>query len=195
MKGNCTRSFCDYWHPPESQFYKTESGFKFGDKCSFPHPRKHVGISGSSAAFENSRSPFFIHPEQFGTFPERLALPKPDEEILSGYEEGVRDGFLAWVKADAETILRRHVVDARGLYPAFREEPARRYGPSSQQCQLNDEVPNRLTEQRRLSVYNWTMRNLSWEGERGERRFMSRVHFTSRQLNGRHTYKPNGNGI
>ena len=113
----------------------------------------------------------FIHPEQFGTFPERLALPKPDEEILSGYEEGVRDGFLAWVKADPETILRRHVVDARGLYPAFREEPARRYGPSSQQCQLNDEVPNRLTEQRRLSVYNWTMRNLSWEGgEEGGRR-------------------------
>ena len=70
-----------------------------------------------------------------------------------------------------ETILRRHVVDARGLYPAFREEPARRYGPSSQQCQLNDEVPNRLTEQRRLSVYNWTMRNLSWEGgEEGGRR-------------------------
>ena len=29
----------------------------------------------------------------------------------------------------------------------------------------------------------------------GERGFMSRVHFTSRQLNGRHTYKPNGNGI
>ena len=107
-----------------------------------------------------------IHQEQFGSFPERLALPKPDEEILSGYEEGVRDGFLAWVKADPETILRRHVVDARGLYPAFREEPARRYGPSSQQCQLNDEVPKRLTEQRRLSVYNWTMRNLSWEGER-----------------------------
>ena len=107
------------------------------------------------------------------------------------------DGFLAWVKADPETILRRHVVDARGLYPAFREEPARRYGPSSQQCQLNDEVPNRLTERRRLSIENWTMRNLkSWEGEAGgERRFMSRVHFTSRQLNGRHTYKPNVNGI
>ena len=126
-------------------------------------------------------------------------MPKPDEEILSGYEKGVRDGFLAWVKADPETILRRHVVDARGLYPAFREEPARRYGPSSQQCQLNDEVPNRLTEQRRLSVYNWTMRNLkSWEGGEevgGKRRFMSRVHCTSRQLNGRHTYKPNGNGI
>ena len=35
------------------------------------------------------------------------------------------------------------------------------------------------------------------EGEEagGERGFMSRVHFTSRQLNGRHTYKPNGNGI
>ena len=27
----------DCWHPPECQFYKTESGCKFGNKCSFPH--------------------------------------------------------------------------------------------------------------------------------------------------------------
>ena len=33
------------------------------------------------------------------------------------------------------------------------------------------------------------------EEARGKRGFMSRVHFTSRQLNGRHTCKPNGNGI
>ena len=102
-----------------------------------------------------ARARHFIHPKQCSTFPGRLALPKPFEEILSGYEEGVRDGFLTWVKADPETILRRHVVDARGLYPAFREEPARRHDPSFQECQFNDEVPNRLTEQTRLSVQNW----------------------------------------
>ena len=32
-----TRSFCEYWHPPEGQFYKTETGCKAGDKCLFPH--------------------------------------------------------------------------------------------------------------------------------------------------------------
>ena len=26
-----------FWHPPECQFYKTESGCKFGDECSFMH--------------------------------------------------------------------------------------------------------------------------------------------------------------
>ena len=35
LKGICTKSPCDYWHPPEYQFYKSETGCKFGDKCSF----------------------------------------------------------------------------------------------------------------------------------------------------------------
>ena len=35
LKGTCTRSLCEYWHPPECQFYKTESGCKAGDKCLF----------------------------------------------------------------------------------------------------------------------------------------------------------------
>ena len=26
-----------YWHPPECQFYKNESGCKAGHKCLFPH--------------------------------------------------------------------------------------------------------------------------------------------------------------
>ena len=37
LKGTCTRSLCEYWHPPEGQFYKTETGCKAGDKCLFPH--------------------------------------------------------------------------------------------------------------------------------------------------------------
>ena len=30
LKGTCTRSLCEYWHSPESQFFKTESGCKAG---------------------------------------------------------------------------------------------------------------------------------------------------------------------
>ena len=37
LTGACTRSPCEYWHPPECQFYKTETGCKAGDKCLFPH--------------------------------------------------------------------------------------------------------------------------------------------------------------
>ena len=37
LKGTCTRSPCEYWHPPECQFYKTETGCKAVDKCLVPH--------------------------------------------------------------------------------------------------------------------------------------------------------------
>ena len=37
LKGTCTKLLCDYRHLPECQFYKSESGCKFGTECSFPH--------------------------------------------------------------------------------------------------------------------------------------------------------------
>ena len=37
LKGTCTRSLCECWHPPGCQFYKNESGCKAEDKCLFPH--------------------------------------------------------------------------------------------------------------------------------------------------------------
>ena len=37
LKRTCTNSFCEKWHPPECLFYKTKSGCRFGEKCSFAH--------------------------------------------------------------------------------------------------------------------------------------------------------------
>ena len=37
VKGTCTNSFCEKWHPPECLFYKTKSGCRFGEKCSYAH--------------------------------------------------------------------------------------------------------------------------------------------------------------
>ena len=37
LKGTCSISFCEMWHPPECLFYKTKSGCRFGEKCSFAH--------------------------------------------------------------------------------------------------------------------------------------------------------------
>ena len=34
LKGTCTNSFCEKWHPPESLFYKSGNGCRFGEKCS-----------------------------------------------------------------------------------------------------------------------------------------------------------------
>ena len=37
LRGTCSNSFCEKWHPPECLFYKTKSGCRFGEKCSFAH--------------------------------------------------------------------------------------------------------------------------------------------------------------
>ena len=37
LKGTCTNSFCEKWHPPECLFYKSEKGCRFGEKCSYAH--------------------------------------------------------------------------------------------------------------------------------------------------------------
>ena len=37
LKGTCTNSFCEKWHPPECLFHKTKSGCRFGKKCSYAH--------------------------------------------------------------------------------------------------------------------------------------------------------------
>ena len=37
VKGTCTNSFWEKWNPPECLFYKTKSGCRFGEKCSYAH--------------------------------------------------------------------------------------------------------------------------------------------------------------
>ena len=37
LKRTCNNSFCESWHPPKCLFYKTKSGCRFGEKCSYAH--------------------------------------------------------------------------------------------------------------------------------------------------------------
>ena len=37
LKGTCNNSLCEKWHTPECLFYKTKSGCRFGEKCSYAH--------------------------------------------------------------------------------------------------------------------------------------------------------------
>ena len=37
LRGTCSNSLCEKWHPPECWFYKTKSGCRFGGKCSYAH--------------------------------------------------------------------------------------------------------------------------------------------------------------
>ena len=56
LKGTCTKSFCQKWHPPECLFYKSESGCRFGEKCSYAHcqveeqPSKRFKKNGDRSA-------------------------------------------------------------------------------------------------------------------------------------------------
>ena len=56
LKGTCNNSFCERWHPPECLFYKTKSGCRFGEKCSYAHrqvdeqPSKRSKKNGDQSA-------------------------------------------------------------------------------------------------------------------------------------------------
>ena len=56
LRGTCNNSFCEKWHPPECLFYKTKSGCRFGEKCSFAHrqvdeqPNKRSQKNGEKSA-------------------------------------------------------------------------------------------------------------------------------------------------
>ena len=56
LKGTCTNSFCERWHPPECLFYKSENGCQFGEQCSHAHrqveeqPSKRSKKNGDKSA-------------------------------------------------------------------------------------------------------------------------------------------------
>ena len=58
LKGTCTNSFCEKWHPPECLFYKAENGRRFDEKCSCAHrqveeqPSKRSKKNGDKSAVD-----------------------------------------------------------------------------------------------------------------------------------------------
>ena len=94
------------------------------------------------------------------SFPTDFILPHPDDEILSGYEEAVssiRDGYTAWVKVDIASTLERHLVNLNSANPTFREAQDRRHSSPNPEYRVNNDVPNRLRENRRLSILSWNL--------------------------------------
>ena len=100
----------------------------------------------------------FIHPRQLSPFLERLKLPFPIDEILSGFEEIVSSGtdqFTAWVKTDPHDTLVQHMVDVQNAVAEFREASERRHDASSQTNRFTKTLSTRSPVRKRLSVYNW----------------------------------------
>ena len=77
LKGTCTNSFCEKWHPPECLFCKSENGCRFGEKCSYAHrqfeeqPGKRFKKSGDKSAVATLRIT-----RQFGCVFQDMEPPK-----------------------------------------------------------------------------------------------------------------------
>ena len=51
--------------------------------------------------------------------------------------------------------MKRHLVNVKSANPDLRESPDRKHSPTIKEYRFDTDAPNRLTEQKRLSIYNW----------------------------------------
>ena len=56
LKGTCTNSFCEKWHPPGCLFHKTESGCRLWEKCSCAHRQGRVHEKTNEMAHKFQRN-------------------------------------------------------------------------------------------------------------------------------------------
>ena len=61
LKGTCTNSFCEKWHPPECLFYKSKNGCRFGEKCSFAHRQVDAQPSKRSGSRVHHNTELWTH--------------------------------------------------------------------------------------------------------------------------------------
>ena len=123
----------------------------------------------------------FIHPKQLSPFLERLELPFPIEEILSGTEDVVSSGtdrYTTWVKTDPDcyfsTTYGRHSKGRR------RVPSARRHDTFSQGFHF-DNAPDRSLVQKRLSIYNWNSGHLRGKEGAFEKQIAGKWHVVTLQ--------------
>ena len=66
LRGTCNNSFCEKWHPPECLFYKTKSGCRFGEKCSFAHRQVDEQPTKRSETNEDKKCSGYIEKREIG---------------------------------------------------------------------------------------------------------------------------------
>ena len=145
-----------------------------------------IGPQGTATFWEKTEAPSppprrrcnFIYPKQLSPLHERLELPFPSEEILSGYEDVVSSGtdqFTTWVKTHPDVTSVRHMVDVQKAGAEFREASERRHDTSSQEYHFNS-----LVEQR-SSIYNWNPGPRRGKEDAFEKRIACRWHVITLQ--------------
>ena len=92
LKGACTNSFYEKWHPPECLFYKAEKGCRFGRKCSCAHhqvdeqPGKRSKKNGDKSAVATLKK----HEQHFRT--ERPLV----------YDHSLHDNWVAYYRKSSD---------------------------------------------------------------------------------------------
>ena len=66
-----------------------------------------------------------------------------------------RDGFTAWVKADPNDTLERHMVDSRKSFAEYREASVRRQEAPAQEYSSTSVCQTVHLFKKRVSFYNW----------------------------------------
>ena len=160
--------------------------------CALKYEQPLDTSSAPESSWEKSEAPLpllkrvcnFIHPKQLSPFPERLELPFPDEEILSGYEEDVsfiRDRFNTWVKGDPNTTLERHMVDVRKAFAEFREPSVRRQEASPQEYFSDSSVATRSHVQKKANRLQLVSGTSTWKQGAIEKRIAGKCHIITLQ--------------
>ena len=117
LRGTCTKSFCKKRHPPECLFYKTKSGCRFGEKCSYAY--RHVDEQPSKRSKKNDDKSAVAmlmkgdwHERRFVTDQGHDRSPQPDKK--SDKKFGRSDHLMhdSWV-VSFKTWSRRSLYYAR----------------------------------------------------------------------------------
>ena len=115
LKGTCNNSFCEKWHPPECLFYKTKSGCRFGEKCSYAHRQVDEQPIQKSKKNDDKKCSSYV------------------EEVLIGYESvGNLLSTMLMVTIDQvrPDKKRDHKLERRQLGCVFQDmTPPKSYSP------------------------------------------------------------------
>ena len=118
LKGNCTESPCEYWHPPECFFIRSESGCKFGAECLFLTGRlRNNQTKGRRRVVTKSAVPI-VKPTQLNPNPnhDRTGRPVVTEQTSLSSNQENRYKFLSCLQ---ELNLRKMQIMMERRDPFF----------------------------------------------------------------------------
>ena len=99
LRGTCNNSFCEKWHPPECLYYKTKSGCRFGEKCSFAHRQVDEQPSKRSKKNDDQSAVAMLKKNDWHENVRQLVVNRDKSHERSGRPDKNRDTWLSYGRA------------------------------------------------------------------------------------------------